>query len=325
MKVEKGFVHEKRSGNAQCQACVISPSDGGLRVRVCQICSRRWNVAIDFRSHFFIVAQHSVGEKKMTPSSEVTTMNTTDRPSYLRTALHLNNKAAVQIIKSEYEQAISTLSSALMSLKDAIRLPCDDSVALDETPLPKGRPLNFLIDDYNTMADDLRSSLQDRLDVEQDWYLYRYPVQVSSESCNFKSTDCIQLLSFAGIYNLGLCHHLQALVVSHAQHELHRQRLTRAASFYEHAQRLISSDLESMDPDMIHSLVIANNLGHAHFLMGNETNGKMCFQQLLNTIMYLSDNVGSENLVALDKDRWDGFMVNIIQHVIGRTSAAAAA
>lgn len=264
----------------------------------------------------------------MTSLAEVATMNVTDRPSYLRNALHLNNAAADHIVNGEYEQAVSTLSSALANLKDAIRFPSQDCVGLKQA-FPTERPLNFLIDDNcNTprMADNLRSRLQHRLEDEQDWYLYRYPIQVSSSvSCNYgSSTDCIQLLSFAGIYNLGLCHHLQALV-SHSRQDLHRQRLTRAASFYEHAQRLVSSDQESMDPDMVHSLVIANNLGHAHFLMGNETNGKMCFQQLLNTIMYLSDNVGSENLVAMDKDRWDGFMVNIIQHVIGRTSAAAAA
>ena len=259
-------------------------------------------------------------------------MNATDRSSYLRNALHLINVAAGQIVNGTYEQAVSTLSSALTNLKEdaAIRFPYPDCAELKQA-FSTERPLIFLIDDTTCniprMADDLVRSTTRLEEAEQDWYLYRYPIQVSSESCNFGSTDhCVHLLSFAGIYNLGLCHHLQA----HGCQDLHRQQrlTTRAASFYEHAQRLVSSELESMDPDMIHSLVIANNLGHAHFLMGNETHGKMCFQQLLNTIMYLSeDNVRSENLVAImdDKDRWEGFMVNILQHVIGRTSAAAAA
>lgn len=252
----------------------------------------------------------------MTLLSEVAMMSSS-RPAILQNALHMNNKAASLIANGDYEPAVSTLSSALTQLKDAIRCPTEDS----DVPLyalARGKPHHFLLDDDKSMDDELRSRLQDG----DDWYLYRYPVQVS-ESCNLASSDAIQLLSFAGIYNLGLCHHLQAL--SHDHRELQQQRLRRAASFYEHAQRLISSNLETMDPDMIQSLVIANNLGHAYYQLGNETTGKMCFQQLLNTIMYLSDNVGSENLVAMDKDRWDGFMVNIMQHLIGNTSAAAAA
>ncbi len=252
-----------------------------------------------------------------------TTMTSSCRPTFLRNALHMSNKAAVHISTGEYEQAVSTLSSALMQLKDAIRCPSEDDAETKDS-ITKSQPLRFLMDDdCNSLDNDhWRSRLQDR-NEDEEWYLHRYPVQVS-ESCDFESSDCIQLLSYAGIYNLGLCHHLQALSPNPTR-ELQQQRLRRAASFYEHAQRLISSNLESMDPDMIQSLVIANNLGHAHYLMGNETTSKLCFQQLLNTIMYISDHDGSENLVALDKDRWNGFMVNIMQHLIGKTCAAAAA
>ena len=251
------------------------------------------------------------------------------RLSLLRNAVDLNNKATELIADAEYDEAITTLSAALLQVKHAIRSPSnDDDYWTDKaSTISTTAPLRFRLEDEHSSSRTLQSSPHDHADAEDDeWYLYRYPLQISNDAAdNLGTADYIEVVSFAGVYNLALCHHIQALSPTLKKDSMHL-RLQRATSFYEHSQKLLSNNPAIMDPDMIHSLVITNNLGHAHYHRGNTTNGQLCFQQLLNAILYISDNVGSENLVASsDKARWDGFMVNIMQHLIAKMSHAAAA
>lgn len=271
------------------------------------------------------------------------------QPSLLRNALHLNNQGSVLIADGEYDEAVSTLSAALVQLKQAIRIRApappttsnsdgdsdgDDGSAPmmcedDETASQRGALLRFLNDE----EDNSPSALLEQ--HESEWYLYPNAVHVNEDavlltphtSTTIDTATIIELISFASIYNLGLCHHLQALAPTLEGSK--QVRLQRAAAFYEHAQNLLATNEEVFDPDLAHSLTITNNLGHAHYFMGNETTGKMCFQHLLNAIMYISDNNnksgGSSTLTTSDKNRWDGFMVNIMQHLIGKVSHAAAA
>jgi tetratricopeptide (TPR) repeat protein len=251
--------------------------------------------------------------------------------SLLRNALHLNNQATVQIADGEYDGAVSTLSAALVQLKQSIRYyesSSGDSTENDSSSNNHGKCLlRFLMEDDSPEVTLKEASLED----EDEWYIYRYPVQIKDAAADLKNhSDALSLISFAGIYNLGLCHHLQAISPTLTGDCSSRQlRLQRATAFYEQAQKLLCSNQDNtsfFDPDMIHSLVIANNLGHAYYFLGNETTGKMCFQRLLNAILYISHNSnGSEDMIASDKNRWDGFMVNIMQLLIGKKISHAAA
>lgn len=245
------------------------------------------------------------------------------KESILGNAKHLNNKATDLIVEGDYQQGITTLSAALVQLKHAIRCSDDQNFAVTDassssssSSMQGQSPLSF---SHPTRSDLIN---------EDEWYLYRHPVQITTLH-GLDMAQCIEVISFAGIYNLGLCHHLQALKPDISTYHQQQGRLQRATSFYEHSQKLLSNNQDILDPDMIHSLVITNNLGHAHYHRGNESFGKLCFQQLLSAILYItadSQHGVDSNIVAnADKDRWDGFMANIMQHLIGKTSHAAAA
>jgi tetratricopeptide (TPR) repeat protein len=256
------------------------------------------------------------------------------RPSLLNNALHLNNQASLQIAKGKYDDAILTMSAALVQLKQSIRcLSSTDDTAEKASSSPpshgQGLLLHFLMDDC--ASDDIQnlgaSLLEDRVEDGDDWYLSRHPVQIGDIS-QLDSTEITELVSFAAIFNLGLCYHLQAISLEASTKESQKSRFQRAAAFYEHAQKQLSTQQATIDPHMIHSLVIANNLGHAYYFLGNEYTGKLCFQRLLNVIIYISDHrSGSEHLIVWsDQRRWDGFMGNIMrQHLISNSPHASAA
>ena len=219
----------------------------------------------------------------------------------LRHALHLNNRAARLISKEEeYAQAISILSASLVQVKQAIRSggETDQEAAV---PALAGQHVMLCFE-----------AASHKMEVEGDEvsYLCRDPLLINEDIAGINKMEAIELVSFACIYNLGLCYHSQGMAMNGDP-----IRLRRSISFYEHAQRM----LENHPTLMIQSLVLSNNMGHAHCLLGNETIAKSFFQRLLSAMIYLSHNV-SENTMC-----WDGFMMNIMQHLLGESHHAPAA
>eukprot|EP00934_Nitzschia_sp_Nitz4_P009255 Nitzschia sp. Nitz4//scaffold26_size159584//1781//2503//NITZ4_002460-RA/size159584-processed-gene-0.215-mRNA-1//-1//CDS//3329544989//9245//frame0 len=234
--------------------------------------------------------------------------------SLLSNAIHLNNEASRIIDEaSQYEEAISMLSASLVQLKQAIRQGC---LPAKEVFLPSGaEQLRFL---GNTSCECVTKSRS-----ENDWYLYEHPIQICANA-TIGTPQQVEVVTYAVIFNLGLCHHVQAFAASNAgsRYEL----LQRAASFYSHAQRLTASNTAVFQVDLNHALVVANNLGHCHHFLNDEGLSKQCFQRLLNVIMFIQES-GSEGreILSRDEDRLDGFMVNIMHHLAGANNCAPAA
>jgi hypothetical protein len=149
------------------------------------------------------------------------------------------------------------------------------------------------------------------------YFLYKNPVQVFAKVS--ASPSVVEILTYAIVYNLALCHHLEAISKPSDEKD-NTMNLQRAIVFYNHAQRLnLRQKL-----DILHSLAISNNLGHAHHFLHNEPTAQLCFLRLLNAIVYLSES-GQEGHQILAKNGFclDGFLTNVV-YLIGSSAAPAA-
>jgi hypothetical protein len=235
----------------------------------------------------------------------------------------LNNEAALQIQRGEYAQAVSTLSTALVSMKESIKNGQCYQDRSETAAADAGSALEFLSpseDEYCSIS--LLSSRKINNIKCDHWFLYEDPVSVKAERA-LSSQKCVEILSYSIVYNLGLCHHLKALYEDAST--INTALLQRAVTFYNHAQKLMLAHDMDMDMDMLHTLAIANNLGHAYHFLHNEPTAKVCFQRLLNAIMCISESGQEGRRILTSRELcFDGFLTNVM-YFIGSSSAAPAA
>jgi len=84
--------------------------------------------------------------------------------------------------------------------------------------------------------------------------------------------------------------------------------LSQALAYYEIAYRILVSEQRVL---VSQAMVILNNIGHIHRLMGNEDHAKSCFQRLLTTMVYLQQT-GDANKIT----HWENFLTNVLDYVI---------
>jgi hypothetical protein len=244
-------------------------------------------------------------------------------------AVRLNNESTLHMKNGDYSQAAVTLSSALAAIRSALR---------NET-FPVAVPT------YNTAANVLSIISHERgfffaprhaasratSDLEcGDWFLYEDAIEINPEHA-FASEKSVEILSYAIIYNLGLCHHLQAvnelLKTSRSRNTsaLTQSSLQRAVALYTQAQKLlVNHGLDNLE-EMLHTMAITNNMGHAHHFLDNEPSAKICFERLLHAIMYISESGEQGRRVLLSHELcFDGFLTNVM-NLVGTSSAAPAA
>jgi hypothetical protein len=216
-------------------------------------------------------------------------MTSLNKESRLYVAIHLNNVAALQISQGEYSVAAATPSTALVTLKDGVKIiqksgHCSPTTREEGTTTNSNEdsPLHFVASqqqhDSPSTTNNNTTTTNNKSKVRDEWYLYEDPVQVCADKV-LPSSDCIEIISYATIYNLGLCHHLEAQQFN-SDSTMHLRYLQRAVFFYSHAQKLmVSANLHDMV--MIHSLVLANNSGNAYHFLNNKPASKLWLQRLL--------------------------------------------
>jgi len=84
--------------------------------------------------------------------------------------------------------------------------------------------------------------------------------------------------------------------------------LAQALAYYQIAYRILVSEQRVL---VSQAMVIINNIGHIHRLMGEEDNAKQCFQRLLTTMIYIQQT-GDSNQIS----HWDRFLSNVIDLII---------
>eukprot|EP00536_Pseudo-nitzschia_multiseries_P011670 jgi/Psemu1/29665/gm1.29665_g len=90
-----------------------------------------------------------------------------------------------------------------------------------------------------------------------------------------------------------------------------RGLLCRALAYYEIAYRSLVSEQKV---SFSQAMVILNNIGHIHRLIGSEENAKACFRHLLATMMYLQLTGDSQQI-----SHWNSFLTNVIDLIIPPT------
>jgi len=84
--------------------------------------------------------------------------------------------------------------------------------------------------------------------------------------------------------------------------------LSQSLAYYEIAYRILLSEPRVL---VSQAVVILNNIGHIHRLMGNEENAQRCFQRLLTTMIYLQLTGDSHQI-----SHWDSFLTNVIDLIV---------
>ena len=255
----------------------------------------------------------------MKPSSSSTTASA---------IVEINNQAASLIENGLYQTAAGMLTSALKMLSDFVKETIDSSQEADneevvhETSSSEEEDRSslcfFLSSSAEVVASTACTPLQrhggsyygTNLEIpredEDQRFVFREPICISSKMTS------ISILSYAMIYNFALLHHLFALDNSVSSDG----GLQRAVSLYEYAQRLLVNN--GLNIGLLHTLAIANNLGHAHHYLNHEPTSKLCFERLLAAIMDGTSGDAGKSLAM------DGFFRNIMS-LIGKVPAAPAA
>jgi len=86
--------------------------------------------------------------------------------------------------------------------------------------------------------------------------------------------------------------------------------LGQALSYYQIAYRILVSEQRVL---VSQAMVILNNIGHIHRLMGNEQTAQKCFRRLLTTMIYLQQSSGQAHQHI---SHWDSFLTNVIDLIV---------
>jgi hypothetical protein len=177
----------------------------------------------------------------------------------------------------------------------------------------------------------------------QDGFVYRRPLLLPK--C------CIEGGQYMGIslpliilYNLGLAHHLKAIsMISQSECESlsspsdkgEKQVLKIALQLYELAYQLhfdrvqLANSRTGTHPEecdyqnsasLRFTMIISNNLGEIHRVVGDATKHKLCLHHLLSVIMLMVDC----KRIVLDSNEMDGFYHNVSQIILADACAKAA-
>jgi hypothetical protein len=140
-------------------------------------------------------------------------------------------------------------------------------------------------------------------------------------------------------FNLALAYHMNAISVSASGHKINRSHLQKILQLYELAHRWQSEQekyhisLTGRSSNLGFSslkftMIIANNLGHIHYMVNNVTKYHLCMQHLLSTLMLLVDGQQLNEIISNQPFQRiidiDGFLRNTSCLYLRDQAAAAA-
>jgi hypothetical protein len=216
----------------------------------------------------------------------------------------LNNQAVAQIHNGEYVSAISSLSlvfNVCKGLLSSCRVSCQQKG-------DKNGDYRALVPtSYYTFSSEVeqcRVSTSQEDDGADSLFFCRRPLELVDPSAATRTirryhllheenpeavTDFAEFATYAIIYNLALCHHLQADMSSAHGSFLNvtgrSKSLKRAVVLYSYARDALNLVLESpMYPaSSIHLVVLLNNMVHASQMLGDEESARRCLHSLAKT------------------------------------------
>jgi len=153
-----------------------------------------------------------------------------------------------------------------------------------------------------------------------------YDVPLDSRVC--------EELSCVTIYNLALCHQLQAIslakaddvIKEHKELQTSKACLIKALSLYEYYHQIFQQQPVPVRMPSLHFMALVGNIGQIHHLLGNTERSEKCHEHLLSLLMYAIDAERVRNEVISERDRHavDGFLA-IAQHLAVSVEIASTA
>lgn len=253
--------------------------------------------------------------------------------SSLQFIKRLNNKAAQCLEDGRYGQAIHLFAQAL-NLSDESdtneKLACTcSSCSLDECISFSQLPPLVRYDSKDPFyRDRIRKRLKPNPSPEAareeteaaspERFIYQQPIRFSPHTLTTSHSMGVTLPLIIS-FNLALAHHLKALEERKRRGVMNLKALKDVLKLYEisysfHRAKQEVDNQRSLRFDMI----LANNLGEIHRLVGNQSKYQMCLELLLSAIMYMVD-CGLNEPIELD-----GFFRNT-SHLILQGKCAGAA
>ena len=218
-------------------------------------------------------------------------------------AVYLNNAAACYIENGDYGTAISNLNRILTDIKNLLRThnSSPNTVAQSCFQFGEWMRLPYAIGEgeepnANKLCTKTPRALHQN--SEEEDYIYRHPIYIPDQA--FKSInltgeqDCLAvLLTVISLFNVALAHQLLAM----ESRSNRRFCLQKSSRLYELGYHLAATN--KIDGGSLFLLSILNNLGHVYKTLSCHIKASKCFQQLLSTLMYLSEGCKCDDLAAL--------------------------
>jgi hypothetical protein len=194
------------------------------------------------------------------------------RPSLINSIIN-NNHGASMIERGDCTSALSLLAVALQGAKDSMEEEGESSQSGHETAFN----LDALIS-----CNALRDSCGD-----EGYNIFDKPIRIP-EPLNENQTSHYPtkvICSAVSIFNLGLAHHLQALV-GPTQNSLF---LKKAAKLYEFVMQVLQTpDFDGSDPSStVFWLALLNNLSDVHRRLGDVHISESYCEEVLRVLPYI--------------------------------------
>ena len=219
-------------------------------------------------------------------------------------AQELNEHAAFCIDIGQYERAISALIEALQLTESTNLDPhlscCCASCDLD-TCMVYSQAYGSVLRNERTMTTKSSSPCHPSSSSCSltGAYVYRQPIRIPPQVVHGKHTMGMTLPLLL-TFNLALVYHMNAISVTARGHKINRSHLQKILQLYELAHRWQSEQEKYYISvtgrsstlgfsSLKFTMIIANNLGHIHFMVNNITKYQLCMQHLLSTLMLLVD------------------------------------
>jgi tetratricopeptide (TPR) repeat protein len=233
-------------------------------------------------------------------------------------SIRLNNQGLEYLERRRYEDAIFVFTQALSSI------------------LATKGALGVAQEEINTVVKDCCNDVLESSDNEDycfvemqvqcldseaavSSYVFTSPIMIPEESIHQSagSNSRGSMLSAVKIsviltFNLALAHHFRAIESNSMD------AFERALRLYELVHQIQRE--EDMELCVLHSLALANNLGHAHLALNNTHRSKQCFEHLLATLMYFVEGGECEKDDAMQR-----FFRNTVPLILKEKVVAAAA
>jgi hypothetical protein len=195
----------------------------------------------------------------------------------------LNNHAASLIEKGCYDEAISSLATAMRLSRDC---DCEVSSTTSCCCRCKSCSLEACIQYSTEEASERSINIEE--EQQRKGYIHRQPIMIPPSCLQF-GHSLGPTLPLMLTFNLALAHHFKALDEKDDLDARHKSML-KACKLYERSYRVHEQQLECEEDESVwFVMMVANNLGDVHQTLNNHKQYAECMETLMSTIMFFID------------------------------------